>query len=79
MRIVEVPHNWGEVNGFRDTLVAELRGAGLNGDVNIESTSEGRKIQVRTPDVDALPDGFGSTVPSDAFTIVETDDITREQ
>ena len=79
VRIVEVAHNWREVNGFRDTLVAELRGAGLDGDVNIESTSEGRKIEVRTPDIDALPDGFGITVPSTAFIIVETDDISREE
>ena len=77
--IVEVPHNWREVNGFRDTLVAELRAAGLEGDVNINSTSDGRMIEVRTPDLAALPDGFGSTVPSGAFTLVETDDITREQ
>ena len=79
VRIVEVPHNWREVNGFRDTLVAELRSAGLEGAVLIESTSEGRKIEVRTPDVDALPEGFGSTVPSTAFIIVETDQIFREQ
>lgn len=78
VKIVEVPHNWREVNGFRDTLVAELQSAGLEGDVLIESTSEGRKIEVRTPDVDALPDGFGSTVPSTAFIIVETDDLIRE-
>ena len=79
VRIVEVPHNWREVNGFRDALVAELRGAGLEGDVLIESTSVGRKIEVRTPDVAALPDGFGSSVPSTAFIIVETDDTIREQ
>ncbi|MCP3976991.1 MAG: hypothetical protein GY720_21090 [bacterium] len=79
VRIVEVPHNWREISGFRDTLVAELRAAGLRGDVNIDSTNEGRKIEVRTPDVDALPDGFGSTVPSTAFIIAETDDISGEQ
>ena len=79
VRIVEVPHNWREVNGFRDTLDGELRSAGLEGDVLIESTSEGRKIEVRTPDVAALPEGFGDTIPSTAFTIVETDDIVREQ
>ena len=76
-RIVEVPYNWREVNGFRDTLVSELRRAFVAGDVSIESTENGRKIEVRTPDVDALPGGFGSTVPSTAYTIVETDDLIR--
>lgn len=79
VRIVEVPHNWRQVNGFADTLIAELSSAGLVGDVLIESTVEGRRIEVRTPDVDALPNGFGSTVPSTIYTIVETDAISREE
>ncbi len=77
--IVEVPYNWREVNGFRDTLLSELGRAGIAGDVAIESTVEGRKIEVRTPDVGALPSGFGDTVPSTAYTIVETDDIFSQE
>jgi hypothetical protein len=71
--------NWPQVNGFRDTPLSELRRADVAGDVLIESTEEGRMIAVRTPDVDALPDGFGSTVPSTAFTIIETDDLIRQE
>ncbi len=78
VKIVEVPYNWRQVTGFRDTLVAELSSADVAGDVLIESTVEGRKIEVRTPDLGALPDGFGSTVPSNAFTIIGTDDLMRE-
>lgn len=79
VKIVEVPHNWREVNGFRDTLLSELRSADIAGDVAIESTEEGRKIEVRTPEIGALPSGFGNTVPSSAYTIVETDDIIRQE
>jgi hypothetical protein len=38
-----------------------------------------RKIEIRTPDVDALPSGFGNTAPPMAYIIVETDNIIREE
>jgi hypothetical protein len=77
--IIEVLHNWREVNGFADTLLSELRRADIAGDVAIESTEDGRKIEIRTPDVDAVRSGFGNTAPPMAYIIVETDIIIREE
>lgn len=76
--IVEVSQNWREVKGFRHVLVAELREAGIAGDVGITSTSEGRIIEVRTPHIGALPAGFRSSVPLSAYIAIETDDLPRE-
>lgn len=78
VRFVEVDYNWHQINEFRDALVGELREAGVPFDVPIVSTVGGRQIEVRTPDVNALPGGFGAAVPEDAYTLVETDDLPRE-
>lgn len=76
---VEVEYSWREVEAIRDRLVAELREAGVPGDVSIESTPEGRRIEVRTPSLSALPSDFGATLPDGAFTLVETDDLPLGQ
>ena len=78
VKFVEVDYNWRQVESFRDALVQELHEADVPFDVPIESTEEGRRIEVRTPDTSALPEDFGSTIPADAYTIVETDAIPRE-
>ena len=78
VRFVEVAHSWQELNGYRDVLVSELDRAGVPGDVFIESTPQGRSIEVRTPDLDALPSDFAASVPTDAYTVVESDDLPRE-
>lgn len=76
---VEVEYNWHDTEAFRDRLVDELREAGVPGDVPIESTIKGRKIEVHTPDLAALPEDFGATLPEKVFTLVETDDLSREE
>ncbi|MGI9528344.1 MAG: hypothetical protein ACR2NG_01415 [Acidimicrobiia bacterium] len=78
IRFVEVVYGWHQINEFRDALANELRDLGVPLDVPIESTVNGRHIEVRTPDLDALPDGFGAGVPEDAYTLVESDDLPRE-
>jgi len=71
--------NWHQVEGYRDALILEIRRSGVPFDVAIESTEQGRMIEVRTPDIASLPDGFGSPVPADAYTIIETDVLPREE
>ena len=75
LRIIEVPHTFVEVNGFRDSLRAELEAADIPADLTIESTVSGRHIDVRVLDTAALPADFGRNAPEDVYSIVETDDL----
>ncbi len=71
VRIVEVEHTFPEVDSFRDTLLQQLWHAGVQGSVVINSTVDGRFIDVIVEDTSQLPAGFGSNVPRNAFDVFE--------
>jgi hypothetical protein len=72
LHLIEVPYTWREVQGFRDRLGRELNKLGIESDVNIESTLQGRIIEVHVTDADLLPGSFAPDVPSDAYVVVES-------
>jgi hypothetical protein len=72
LHLIEVPYTWREVQDFRDQLGRALHELGIESDVNIESTLQGRIIEVKVIDADLLPESFASDVPSDAYVVVES-------
>lgn len=71
LHLIEVPYTFRQVDGFRDRLTQELGEIGVEGDVLIDSTTEGRTIRVVVEDPGSLPDSFGSGVPADLFEVVK--------
>jgi hypothetical protein len=63
------------VDAFAATLARELRALGLVDDVRIESTLEGRVIEVHVLDSGLLSDSFAPEVPSDAYMVIESDTV----
>lgn len=49
----------------------ELRDAGVPGDVLVNSTLEGRMLEVVVEDLESLPGSFGVNVPEDMYVVVE--------
>lgn len=78
LHLIEVPYTFGQVESFRDDLVQELRGAGVPGDVLVNSTVEGRMIEVVVEDLESLPASFGANVPDDVYEVVEGE-ISQEE
>lgn len=78
LNLIEVPYTFGQVESFRDDLVQELRGAGVPGDVLVNSTVEGRMIEVVVEDLESLPASFGANVPDDVYEVVEGE-ISQEE
>lgn len=77
LHLIEVPYAFKQVEDFRDNLLQELTDVGVEGDVLINSTVEGRTIEVVVEDLDSLPPSFGSDVPADVYEVVEGE-ISRE-
>lgn len=75
LRVIEVPYTHRQVDAFAAKLAQELRALGLVDDVRIESTLEGRVIEVRVLDSSLLPDSFAPDVPSDAYVVIESDTV----
>ena len=75
--LIEVNHTFREVEAFRDDLLQELRELGVEGDVGVDSTLSGRRIEITVEDRTSLPADFGSGVPADLFTVVEGE-VARE-
>ena len=71
--LIEVPYTFNQVNAYRDELLQELNEVGVEGDVLIDSTLEGRVIEVRVQNLESLPQSFGSNVPADVYEVVEGD------
>lgn len=72
LRLVEVAYTFQETEEFREALGSDLRSFGIEGDVSVEATTSGRKIEVHVLDAGSVPDSFGSEVPDDAYEIIET-------
>lgn len=77
VRVIEVEHAFEELNDLRDQLWEEVRRAGVAADVGIDSTLDGRVIRVVVEDPTLLPDGFGESIPANAF-VVERGEISTE-
>lgn len=77
LHLIEVPYTFEQVDSFRDDLVQELRDAGVPGDVLVNSTLEGRTIEVIVEDLKSLPPSFGSDIPDDIYEAIEGE-ISRE-
>jgi hypothetical protein len=75
LHLIEVPYTYRQVDAFADALARELRALGLVDDVRIESTLEGRVIEVRVLDSQLLPDSFAPEVPSDAYVVIESETV----
>lgn len=75
LHLVEVPYTFRETEEFRDALYQDLQELDIEGDVSVESTVAGRKIEVHVLNATALPDSFGSGVPDDAYEIIETETV----
>lgn len=75
LRLIEVPHTHKQVNAFRDGLVQKLSDLGVPGQIVINSTLNGRFIEVQVLDPEQLPSDFGNEIPDDAFTIVKVDSV----
>lgn len=78
MHLIEVPYTFGEVESFRDDLAQELRDAGVPGDVLVNSTVEGRMIEVVVEDLESLPASFGANVPDYIHEVV-VGEISQDQ
>lgn len=75
LHLIEVPYTYRQVDAFAAILARELRALGLVDDVRIESTLEGRVIEVRVLDSQTVPDSFAPEVPSDAYVVIESDTV----
>lgn len=75
LHLIEVPYTYRQVDAFAATLARELRALGLVDDVRIESTLEGRVIEVRVLDSQLLTDSFAPEVPDDAYVVIESDTV----
>ena len=73
VRLIHVGHSFEEVNRIRDALVEEVRAAGIEAEVGIDSTLTGRKLVMMIGRDQELPDGFGNSVPPELLTIVRAD------
>lgn len=71
LHLIEVPYTFKQIDNFRDDLMRELGDVGVEGAVLINSTVEGRTIEVVIEDLDSLPQSFGSDVPSEVYEVVE--------
>jgi len=69
LKIVEVEHSWNEVNRYRDDLVKGLQDAKIDADVIINSTGEGRIIEVVIPDPGTLPTEVVAKIPADLVVV----------
>ena len=69
VRLIEVAYSFEQMNRFEDVLRGQLADAGIQLDVNIDSTLDGRTITLMVGDPGLLPENFGDGVPDDAYTI----------
>lgn len=79
LRLIEVPHTFKQVTDLSDVLIQELQNVGVEGVVRIDSTLSGRLIVVGVLDLEALPADFGSTVPADAFTVIQIESLDKPE
>lgn len=70
LRLIEVPHTFTQVDGFRDTLVAELDAFGVEAWVVIDATLDGRMITIQLDAPVELPIDFAPSVPVAAYRVV---------
>lgn len=75
LHLIEVPYTFRQLEGFRDALHQDLQNNNIEGDVSVQLTLTGRKIEVHVLDAGTLPASFGSGVPGDAFEIIETETV----
>lgn len=75
LHLIEVPYTFRQTEEFRDSLHQDLQELGIEGDVAVQSTVTGRKIEVHVLNEAAIPESFGSGVPDDAYEIVETETV----
>ncbi len=77
VRIIEVPATEPEVRQIVLGLVEQLDAAGVEGDVLVDSTLDGKVITVRVRELSALPNGFGDDVVV-PLELMESDDLFTE-
>jgi hypothetical protein len=71
LRVVDVDHSWNEVEGFRDSLLEAIDERGVPAGVVIHSTSDGRKLEVFSPDPASVPVDILALVPDELVSLVE--------
>ena len=67
--LIEVSHTQLEVEAFRDQIIEEMRERDIDGDAPIDSTLQGKIINVWVEDLSALPADFASDIPRHLFTV----------
>jgi hypothetical protein len=71
LRIIELPYSERDIRAFATTLREELASLGVESDIAVLPVRRVDRIQVRVEELDDL-NGFESSVPDDAFEVVET-------
>lgn len=69
LRLIEVPLGFDELNAVRSDLRDRLDDVGIEAELPIDSTTEGRIIVVVTPQPDEVPDEVFSGIPDSVLTI----------
>lgn len=71
LRVIDVDHAWNEVEAFRDALIEAIRAGGVQAGVRINSTSQGRKLEVILPNPDSITSDILRVVPGDLVSVSE--------
>ena len=70
LRVIDVKYSWNQVDGFRDTLMKAIEKRGVGAGVLIDSTAQGRKLEVFAPNPASVPSDLLALVPSDLVSVV---------
>jgi hypothetical protein len=71
LRVIDVEHSWDQVQGFRDKLLAALDKRGVPAGVRVNSTGQGRKLEVFSPKPGSVPRDVLGLVPAGLVSVVE--------
>lgn len=71
LRLIEVSYGFDEITAFRDELVSRLAAAGVPASTPIDSTDEGRIINVVTPSPEDVPSDVFDGLPNDVIVLRE--------
>lgn len=71
LRVIDVEYSWNQVQGFRDRLLAALDKRGVPAGVRVNSTGQGRKLEVFSPEPKTVTSDLLGLVPGNLVSVVE--------
>lgn len=73
LKVIEQAFTFQEIEAYREVLAAELDKLGVDWDLAAVKNENGRLLEVRVAQPQALPSDFGAAIPPAAFSVVKGD------